>query len=270
MPARWMTIPTLMGLLASVPAFASPCVPAWARSAAPPVPATSSVLAPERGSAFLSGDRLYAAAAVAGIALAFTLDRQVAEDAPESNGPRARGLSRAAERLGNPAVVGSALLASYAAGHLIGAPAWSSASARVAGAVLGAGAICEVAKLGTGRTRPSETPGDPDDLRPFGSGRSFPSGHTTIAFALASAIDQETGARWVPWLLYPAASLTGWSRLRDDRHWLSDVVGGAALGLWAGRRFDRWEQDARGPHAVPRLFLGARGRGVGLGIATRF
>jgi membrane-associated phospholipid phosphatase len=94
-----------------------------------------------------------------------------------------------------------------------------------------------------GRARPSAAPGDPGEFRP--SGRldgSFPSGHTTIAFAAAAAIDAETPARWVPWVVYPAAAAVGWARVSEDRHWLSDVVAGAALGYWTGRKVDQIER----------------------------
>ena len=77
---------------------------------------------------------------------------------------------------------------------------------------------------------------DPDQFDPFSGHNSFPSGHSTVAFADAEALDRETSARWVPWAAYPLASLVGWSRVRDDKHWGSDVVAGAALGYWAARK----------------------------------
>jgi hypothetical protein len=45
-------------------------------------------------------------------------------------------------------------------------------------------------------------------------------------------VDRETSGRWVPWGVYPAAALVGWSRVHDDQHWTSDVVAGAAVGGW--------------------------------------
>ena len=47
---------------------------------------------------------------------------------------------------------------------------------------------------------------------------------------------RETTRGWVPWVAYPIASLVGWSRVQDDEHWASDVVAGAALGLWTARK----------------------------------
>lgn len=68
----------------------------------------------------------------------------------------------------------------------------------------------KVLKLAVGRARPASAPGDPGDFRPFGRlDASFPSVHTTVAFAAASAIHSEARARWVPWVVYPAAAAVG-------------------------------------------------------------
>ena len=73
-------------------------------------------------------------------------------------------------------------------------------------------------------------------LRPDGSRHnSFPSGHTATAFMTASMLHKEYGWR-SPWFSiggYTAAAVTGVSRICNNRHWLSDVVAGAAVGIGA-------------------------------------
>jgi hypothetical protein len=63
---------------------------------------------------------------------------------------------------------------------------------------------------------------------------SFPSGHTSSAFATATSLTYAYGWRAaVP--AYSMAVWTGLSRIADDNHWLSDVVAGAFLGFIFGR-----------------------------------
>lgn len=76
--------------------------------------------------------------------------------------------------------------------------------------------------------------------RPDGSAaNSFPSGHTAFAFASAAILDAEYGAEY-PWLSlmgYTAATVTGVARILNNRHWATDVVTGAGVGLgsaWIG------------------------------------
>ena len=86
-------------------------------------------------------------------------------------------------------------------------------------------------KAVVGRYRPDESPGDPGRYSAFSSHDGFPSGHSTLAFGAAAALDRETSSRWVPAIAYPLAGLVGWSRLYDRKHWPSDVVAGAAIGF---------------------------------------
>ena len=90
-------------------------------------------------------------------------------------------------------------------------------------------------------------------LRPDGSNsQSFPSGHAAITFAAATVIERHLGWRKAA-LGYVIASYVAASRLHDNRHYVSDVVFGAAVGTIAGRtvvhhRSDYW---ALTPAAVP-------------------
>lgn len=66
---------------------------------------------------------------------------------------------------------------------------------------------------------------------------SFPSGHTTAAFAAATVYAMEYKDKpWVPILSYGAASLIGASRITQNAHWTTDVLTGAMLGYLSGRQ----------------------------------
>jgi membrane-associated phospholipid phosphatase len=71
--------------------------------------------------------------------------------------------------------------------------------------------------------------------RPDGSGKnSFPSGHAADTFAFATALERHLGWRYaVPGYIF--SSYVAMSRLTENRHWLSDVVFGSAVGIIAGR-----------------------------------
>jgi membrane-associated phospholipid phosphatase len=65
---------------------------------------------------------------------------------------------------------------------------------------------------------------------------SFPSGHTTVAFAAATVYAMEYKNKpLVPIIAYSAATLIGLSRITENKHWATDVLVGAALGYLNGR-----------------------------------
>jgi hypothetical protein len=75
--------------------------------------------------------------------------------------------------------------------------------------------------------------------RPDDSGKtSFPSGHAADTFAFATALERHLGWKGaVPAYLF--ASYVAISRIPDNRHWLSDVVFGASVGIISGRTCTR-------------------------------
>lgn len=181
------------------------------------------------------GDAWFAAASVASVALATHFDRWGEDEAPEESGSLALTASYTARRLADPRYLVPAFLLVRAADALEGRSDRAASVMRIAEGAAAAGAAAGLVKIAVGRSRPYQSPRDQDVLHPFSGNTAFPSGHTALAFGVASAIDRETSARWVPWVVYPLAGLVGWSRVRDDRHWTSDVVAGAALGYWTAR-----------------------------------
>jgi len=76
--------------------------------------------------------------------------------------------------------------------------------------------------------------------------RAFPSGHTTEAFAVAGVIAThyaDTPA--VGWTAYGLAALNGFSRMKKDQHWASDVLAGAMIGGGIGRMVARHNTSQR-------------------------
>ena len=73
------------------------------------------------------------------------------------------------------------------------------------------------------------------EMRPDGStANSFPSGHTATAFTAATIMHKEYGLTRSPWWSifgYGCATTTGIMRTLNNRHWISDVLVGAGLGI---------------------------------------
>lgn len=73
------------------------------------------------------------------------------------------------------------------------------------------------------------------EMRPDNSTEnSFPSGHTATAFTAATILHKEYGLTRSPWFSiggYAVATATGVMRVLNNRHWVSDVVAGAGIGI---------------------------------------
>ena len=73
------------------------------------------------------------------------------------------------------------------------------------------------------------------EMRPDGSTRNaWPSGHTATAFLAATILHKEYGMTRSPWFsvgAYTLATATGVMRVLNNRHWISDVLSGAGIGI---------------------------------------
>ena len=231
-------------------------------------PATSA-----RAQTPMSGDSVHAAKTLftwrdAALAAGFTtltvamfpLDRTAAGELQEPGNQTNRFLRNASRDVQYVADPGSVVIgvSLYGIGRLGGWRNVADLGLHGSEAVALSGTVTAVVKGFAGRSRPYVS-GD-TNAHDFGLGRgfrggqyaSFPSGHTSAAFAAASVVTSES-QRWWPhrtWLvgtaMYGGATLVAVSRMYNNAHWASDVAVGAAIGTFSGIKVVRYS------HGHPR------------------
>ena len=225
---------------------------------------------------FVVRGTIIAAATLATMPFDARLAEEMRDGALQGNGSL-RDMAKAFDAAGDPGVL-VASAAMFAAGRVAGAPKLTRMGLHAGEAVVIAGATTSLLKAVAGRQRPYVAAGDADDFTPFrvaGGHTSFPSGHTTVAFAFASAVTAElaTGSSRAGWvggpLLYGGAALVGVARMYDDKHWASDVVLGAGIGTLAGIEtvaFSRVHPHNRIERLLGTVTLVPAGRGIMLAV----
>jgi len=86
-----------------------------------------------------------------------------------------------------------------------------------------------------GRERPNQSDGQTIFHGFDNRYKSFPSGHATTAWAVASVIAMRTDGWIVPTVAYTLATMVAFDRVNDRAHFVGDVFAGAVIGLSTGR-----------------------------------
>ncbi len=142
----------------------------------------------------------------------------------------------------------------------------------VIASLLASGIITPTLKFVIGRERPNASVSS-TTFHPFsGSDNSFPSGHATQAFAVASVISASSDQAWVSIAAYTVAGLVGFARIYHNAHWTSDVTAGAIIGTVVGRGVVTLNRRLRaGDGKVRVAFAPMLGRDVrGAGLLVQF
>ncbi|MBI3007120.1 MAG: phosphatase PAP2 family protein [candidate division NC10 bacterium] len=214
------------------------------------------------------------AAVTGGLTLALTAlflaDREIRERVRAATGPTGRDVADGVTTAGNGWVlvsVNATLLAlGLAQEQATGETRLRDASLVAMEAHLFTALLTSGLKRLTGRAPPDAGQGA-HHFDPFTRDDALPSGHASGVFAVA-AVFADRYAGPVPVLAYGAAGLVAVSRVVLDRHWASDVVAGAALGIAVGRGLSRRHaQNRRGFDFFP--FVTAEGD-VAVAAGVRF
>ncbi len=259
-----LSVLTLVPVLASV-AVAQVTTGADGRTVTP----RDTANAPAHKTLFDYRDAVLAAGFVGLTFVMFPFDKQIAEQLQNPTTQENRFFRRSAtgvEYIASPGAyyIGAGLYAIGKAGRFknVADLGWHGTES-----VLIASAFTNVLKGALGRSRPYVSNAtEPRDFQ-FGGGfgesdrKSFPSGHTSTAFAAASAVTSEARRMWPKsvWVVGPAlyggATLVGLSRMYNNRHWASDVALGAAIGTFSGLKVVRYSH-AHPDNKVDRILLG--------------
>ena len=177
-------------------------------------------------------------AATTGLALA--LDRTIRDRLNDPHDKIGRHLSDLGNGFGDGVIVYSSLLAVTLGGKLLGEDGMYGVGMRALQSTLAGGGAAILLKNAIGRERPNSSPTDPYNFHLFQfKDNSFPSGHTTVAFALATSLARETPDLWTDAGFFLLATLTAYARMHDDKHWASDVIFGAGVGILSARFIHR-------------------------------
>ena len=171
---------------------------------------------------------------------AHAFDHRIAASAPGWSGSTS-SVFGPGQLAGSMFVQSGAAFATYVAGRATGSPRLAQVGAELVRAQFVAQGVTQTIKFSAPRTRPD------------GTAWSFPSGHTASSFATATVLQREFGWKaGIP--AYVGAAWVGASRVQAQRHYLSDVVAGATVGILAGRAVTVGRGDNRfslGPTVVP-------------------
>jgi membrane-associated phospholipid phosphatase len=141
--------------------------------------------------------------------------------------------------MGEPDIYAPVPLGLIAVGVVSGNHRITRAGGRITAGLITAGALTNILKP-IGRIRPKFTD-DAYEFTPLKGSYSWPSGHSAMAFALATGISDEVHFLPLSIGLYGAAVTTGWSRMNDNRHWMTDVLGGMLIGITSSKVMSgRW------------------------------
>ncbi len=232
---------------------------------------------------FTYRDAVLAGSVVVATVIAKPFDERIAarlQDSSTQASRKIQGIATAVRTIASPGayVIGVSM---YAVGTIWDQDKLADVGLHGTEALLVGEAVGGVVKVVVGRQRPSVTPRNASSYQ-LGRGfrsdnfRSFPSGHTTSAFAAAAAVSSETarfwpGSRWVigP-VLYTGATLVGISRMYNNRHWMSDVLVGAGVGTFAGLKVVRYQHSHPGNRLDRWLLRGSLSPAPGGGQALHF
>lgn len=200
---------------------------------------------------------------VGAVAALSPLDEPARDGIQDLRSSGSNDVARAIRHVGQPEVYATVALGTVAAGLISGNSNITRAGARITSGIALGGATVALLKLGIGRRRPFSSE-DQYTFGPFSKvDASFPSGHTMTAFALATGVSDEVHSVPVTIGMYTLATGVAWSRMNDNKHWLTDVVAGAAIGITSVKLMNgRWRVFGI---SAPRVLLGPGSVSVSIG-----
>lgn len=178
-------------------------------------------------------------AVVAGTgALFFAFDQKIKEWVDSNNTGLFDDIWESVTNSGNGVFLGGLLASYYIVGDIFKLDNMRKIALLGVESFVISGVLVGILKYSIGRARPysGELRGSFHPFSLTSSNYSFPSGHASSAFSVATIIAEHSKEFLVDVLVYGMASLVAISRIHKNKHWASDVFIGSAIGFFVGKK----------------------------------
>jgi membrane-associated phospholipid phosphatase len=168
----------------------------------------------------------------------YAVDQDIRQWVEDNGTSSSEDFSDVVTHFGDGGVLAGLIAVMYTTGELSKSNGLRKTALKSLESWLTTGVVVSVMKFTIGRARPYADESS-HSFHPFSTGSrnySFPSGHASAAFAVATAIAEQSRKAYVDIAAYTLASLVALSRVHEDKHWASDVFIGACLGYFIAKK----------------------------------
>jgi membrane-associated phospholipid phosphatase len=174
-------------------------------------------------------------------ALMFCFDNSIQDWVRENKTEDANNAAEVLTDFGDGTLLGTLIIGSYLSGEIFRDEQLRKMGLLGAESLIVSTVLTYVLKISAGRARPYS--GESSlSFHPFATTsrfHSFPSGHAAAAFSVATIIAEHSKKLWVDVLVYSLAGIVAATRVTLDKHYLSDVFIGSALGYFISKKISK-------------------------------
>jgi len=177
--------------------------------------------------------------------LLYSVDQDIQQWAQDHRSSSAEDSFKAIGHLGNGVVLIGLMTALYVSGEVSDSNSLRKTALLSLESWLTSGIIVRGIKSVAGRARPW-TGESSHSFHPFSTRSrfaSFPSGHASSAFAVATVIADQSKKVYIDILAYSLATMAAFSRVHLDKHWASDILVGSAIGYFVAKKISALDRN---------------------------
>jgi membrane-associated phospholipid phosphatase len=177
--------------------------------------------------------------------LLYSVDQDIQNWIQDHRSSSSEDTFKAITHLGNGVVLIGLMTALYVSGEVSDNNSLRKTALLSLESYLTTGIIVRGFKSAVGRARPW-TGESSHSFHPFSTRSrfaSFPSGHASSAFAVATVIADQSNKTYIDVLAYSLATLVAISRVHIDRHWASDILVGSAIGYFVAKKISALDKN---------------------------
>ncbi|MFA7421274.1 MAG: phosphatase PAP2 family protein [Melioribacteraceae bacterium] len=194
---------------------------------------------------FETSDWIYGGMAVAATGITILVDNDIRNNFKNNHTRLLDNIADVGHNYGNAAYAITFSSAIYLGGKIFREEKYSTTGRMLLESLFYSGVVTTVIKSVIGRSRPYTEDG-PSRFNGFqvkAETTSFPSGHTTVAFAVSSVLAERIDNVYASVFLYSLAASTVFQRIYDDQHWASDALFGALIGYTIGKAVVKYDAE---------------------------